>query len=267
MPRNRASPACRAASRSSTSSPRPTSRRASARSRGRSGCRGRTKIDLKRLLKDMADEGLIDSSPGRAFHQSGGVPKVTVLRVAQVDDSGTCLRGARAMACGNASAAASADRARQAERARDRRPGARRTEEQRRGLHRPPDEEARALGRAGAGRRQTGRRPLLAVAGRQARAARAVHQRPQGCRGGRPRAVRSHRPAAAGQRAGRRGARRSLRAAQLQPHRDPQAWAPARIRAGGDRRGASRVEAAARRARGPDPSADRRDRPRRRARP
>ena len=36
----------------------------------------------------MADEGLIDSSPGRAFHQMGGVPKVTVLRVAQVDDSG-----------------------------------------------------------------------------------------------------------------------------------------------------------------------------------
>jgi len=36
----------------------------------------------------MADEGLIDSSPGRAFHQSGGVPKVTVLRVTEVDDSG-----------------------------------------------------------------------------------------------------------------------------------------------------------------------------------
>jgi ribonuclease R len=36
----------------------------------------------------MADEGLIDSSPGRAFHQSGGVPKVTVLRVAAIDDGG-----------------------------------------------------------------------------------------------------------------------------------------------------------------------------------
>src|SRR5204863_1756575 len=46
------------------------------------------KIDLKRLLKDMADEGLIDSSPGRAFHQAGGVPKVTVLRIQSVDDSG-----------------------------------------------------------------------------------------------------------------------------------------------------------------------------------
>ena len=36
----------------------------------------------------MADEGLIDSSPGRAFHQAGGVPKVTVLRVQSVDDGG-----------------------------------------------------------------------------------------------------------------------------------------------------------------------------------
>jgi ribonuclease R len=40
------------------------------------------------LLKDMADEGLIDSAPGRAFHKMGGVPKVTVLRVVDVDDSG-----------------------------------------------------------------------------------------------------------------------------------------------------------------------------------
>ncbi|HEX5239126.1 MAG TPA: VacB/RNase II family 3'-5' exoribonuclease [Sphingomicrobium sp.] len=50
---------------------------------------GQDKIDLKRLLKDMADEGLIDSSPGRAFHQAGGVPKVTVLRISAVDDNGT----------------------------------------------------------------------------------------------------------------------------------------------------------------------------------
>jgi len=49
---------------------------------------GQDKIELKRLLKDMADEGLIDSSPGRAFHKSGGVPKVTVLRVQTADDSG-----------------------------------------------------------------------------------------------------------------------------------------------------------------------------------
>jgi ribonuclease R len=52
------------------------------------GLHGNDKIALKTLLKDMADEGLIDSSPGRAFHQAGGVPKVTVLRVSQIDDSG-----------------------------------------------------------------------------------------------------------------------------------------------------------------------------------
>src|SRR5207342_3148715 len=52
------------------------------------GLKGNEKIALKALLKDMADEGLIDSSPGRAFHQAGGVPKVTVLRIQTVDDSG-----------------------------------------------------------------------------------------------------------------------------------------------------------------------------------
>ena len=46
------------------------------------------KIALKALLKDMADEGLIDSAPGRAFHKMGGLPKVTVLRIADVDDGG-----------------------------------------------------------------------------------------------------------------------------------------------------------------------------------
>src|SRR5690606_17878182 len=40
------------------------------------------------LLKDMADEGLIDSAPGRAFHKMGGLPKVTVLRIVDVDDGG-----------------------------------------------------------------------------------------------------------------------------------------------------------------------------------
>ncbi|MEO6359062.1 MAG: ribonuclease R, partial [Sphingomicrobium sp.] len=52
------------------------------------GLSAQDKILLKALLKDMADEGLIDSSPGRAFHKMGGVPKVTVLRVAAVDDGG-----------------------------------------------------------------------------------------------------------------------------------------------------------------------------------
>jgi len=50
------------------------------------GVHGHDKIMLKALLKDMADEGLIDSAPGRAFHKAGGVPRVTVLRVVSVDD-------------------------------------------------------------------------------------------------------------------------------------------------------------------------------------
>ena len=50
------------------------------------GLQGHEKITLKALLKDMADEGLIDSAPGRAFHKMGGVPKVTVLRVLEIDD-------------------------------------------------------------------------------------------------------------------------------------------------------------------------------------
>ncbi|HLZ78281.1 MAG TPA: VacB/RNase II family 3'-5' exoribonuclease, partial [Sphingomonas sp.] len=49
------------------------------------GLKGNEKIRLKALLKDMADEGLIDLGPGRAFHKMGGVPKVTVLRVVDVD--------------------------------------------------------------------------------------------------------------------------------------------------------------------------------------
>ncbi|MBI0474031.1 VacB/RNase II family 3'-5' exoribonuclease [Sphingomonas sp. MA1305] len=52
------------------------------------GLSAQDKIALKALLKDMGDEGLIDSAPGRAFHKMGGVPKVTVLRIADVDDGG-----------------------------------------------------------------------------------------------------------------------------------------------------------------------------------
>ncbi|MCJ7420674.1 ribonuclease R [Sphingomicrobium astaxanthinifaciens] len=48
--------------------------------------KGQDKIALKKVLKDMADEGLIDHSPGRAFHKMGGVPRVTVLRVVSTED-------------------------------------------------------------------------------------------------------------------------------------------------------------------------------------
>src|SRR3954452_1167088 len=87
MPRNRSAglPSRKQILDFIASSDQPAGKREIARAFGLSG---QEKIDLKRLLKDMADEGLIDSSPGRAFHQSGGVPKVTVLRVQAVDDGG-----------------------------------------------------------------------------------------------------------------------------------------------------------------------------------
>lgn len=65
-----------------TSSDQPAGKREIARAFGLSG---QEKITLKALLRDMADEGLIDSAPGRAFHKMGGVPKVTVLRVTDSD--------------------------------------------------------------------------------------------------------------------------------------------------------------------------------------
>ena len=68
-----------------TNSDTPAGKREIARAFGLSA---QDKIALKALLKDMGDEGLIDSAPGRAFHKMGGVSKVTVLRIADVDDSG-----------------------------------------------------------------------------------------------------------------------------------------------------------------------------------
>lgn len=65
-----------------TSSDQPAGKREIARAFGLSG---QEKITLKALLRDMADEGLIDSAPGRAFHKMGGVPKVTVLRITDSD--------------------------------------------------------------------------------------------------------------------------------------------------------------------------------------
>ena len=50
--------------------------------------RGNDKIALKKLLNDMADEGLIETSRGRAFNQVGGIPKVTVLKVVEADEDG-----------------------------------------------------------------------------------------------------------------------------------------------------------------------------------
>ncbi len=53
------------------------------------GLRGNEKIALKSLLKDMTDEGLVDMAPGRAFHKMGGIPKVTVLKIVEIDGNQT----------------------------------------------------------------------------------------------------------------------------------------------------------------------------------
>ncbi|GAA4643788.1 ribonuclease R [Pontixanthobacter gangjinensis] len=49
------------------------------------GLKGQEKIALKKLLKDMAEEGLIDGKR-TAYHRMGGIPKVTVLKVMDIDD-------------------------------------------------------------------------------------------------------------------------------------------------------------------------------------
>ncbi|MXP28458.1 ribonuclease R [Porphyrobacter algicida] len=49
------------------------------------GLKGQEKIALKARLKDMAEEGLIDGKK-TAYHRMGGLPKVTVLRVVEIED-------------------------------------------------------------------------------------------------------------------------------------------------------------------------------------
>ncbi len=64
------------------SSPTPAGKREIARG---FGLQGQEKIALKALLRDMADEGLIDGKK-TAFHRMGGVPRVTVLRVTHIEE-------------------------------------------------------------------------------------------------------------------------------------------------------------------------------------
>lgn len=52
------------------------------------GLKGADKIALKSLMRDMADKGLLEVGAGKKVHQGGGLPKVTVLRVSDVDDDG-----------------------------------------------------------------------------------------------------------------------------------------------------------------------------------
>ncbi|WP_027442013.1 ribonuclease R [Erythrobacter cryptus] len=49
------------------------------------GLKGQEKIRLKALLKDMAEEGLIDGKKS-AYHRMGGLPRVTVLRIVAIED-------------------------------------------------------------------------------------------------------------------------------------------------------------------------------------
>ncbi len=49
------------------------------------GLKGQEKIALKKRLRDMAEEGLIDGKK-TAYHRMGGVPKVTVLKVVAIED-------------------------------------------------------------------------------------------------------------------------------------------------------------------------------------
>jgi len=63
-------------------SPTPAGKREIARA---FGLKGQYKIQLKAILKDMADEGLIDGRKS-AYHEKGGLPKVTVLRVVEIDE-------------------------------------------------------------------------------------------------------------------------------------------------------------------------------------
>ena len=224
------------------SSDQPAGKREIARAFGLSG---QDKIALKRLLKDMADEGLIDSSPGRAFHQAGGVPKVTVLRVSQVDDSGHVWAVPEQWHAETPPPRLRVHRARQAQRARHRRPhpGAHRGERAR--AARPSDEEARSARPSWCWAWSSSEGDaLLAVAGRQEGTARAADHRPEGRRARRPGAVR-------GDAAARRGSSARVDAVLGDPFA-PRSFSliaihkhglRARIRAGSDRRGGAGREA------------------------
>jgi ribonuclease R len=141
------------------------------------GLSGADKIALKQLLRDMGDEGLIEAAPGRAFHKLGGVPKVTVLRVVDVDDGGNVWAMPERW-----ESDAPEPRLRVLERGRRGalavgRPRARphRGEGQR--PRRPSDEEADEGLRACPRRRSPGRRAPLAAPRRQAGTARAADLR------------------------------------------------------------------------------------------
>ena len=126
----------------------------------------------------MADEGLIDSSPGRAFHQMGGVPKsqccgssrsTTAARCGRCPSNGTRKRRRPGCGCSERdkrSALGIGDRV------------LCRTEQKGDGfIAHPMKKLARSAELALGVVKQEGD-ALLAVAGRKEGAARTVHQRP-----------------------------------------------------------------------------------------
>ncbi|MFC3711844.1 ribonuclease R [Sphingoaurantiacus capsulatus] len=64
-------------------SPTPVGKREIARA---FGLHAQDKIALKALLRDMANDGDLEAGAGRNFHKGGGLPKVTVLRVVEVEE-------------------------------------------------------------------------------------------------------------------------------------------------------------------------------------
>ena len=55
------------------------------------GVTGADRIPLKRLLKELADEGLIEKSSGKRLRQPGDLPSVTVLDVVRRDNDGELI--------------------------------------------------------------------------------------------------------------------------------------------------------------------------------
>lgn len=55
------------------------------------GLHGADRIALKALLREMEDAGQLDHTPSRAFHAGGTLPKVTVIRVADIASDGAAF--------------------------------------------------------------------------------------------------------------------------------------------------------------------------------
>ncbi len=69
-------------------SPTPVGKREIARA---FGLQGQDKVALKALLRDLTNAGDLEQAPGRSFHKGGGLPKVTVLRVVDVEEGAVAV--------------------------------------------------------------------------------------------------------------------------------------------------------------------------------